>query len=237
MNKSRFKSILFDLMDTIPALWNMVEIKTQEMFDRQLRSNSIDLFKGDIGLTEWLDAFSAAIENQLTKAWNEGADEVGVLPEDMTPEDMAILGGIINEEYNFMYQLGDEIEFLSRQTRELPENEALDQFRSEFDSRLSIWGNRYADVVNQAKLHFGGKTKLVWRMGATEKHCDSCLQLNGIVAYADEWEASGIRPQSPPNGALECGGWNCSCELVTTDERRSYNAYSRLLDIAVSGNV
>jgi hypothetical protein len=231
------KEIIFGVMDAIPALWNMVEIKTQEMFDRQLRSNSIQLFKGEIGLTDWLEGFAGAIDTQLTKAWNEGADEVGVLPEDMTPEDLAILDGIINEEYNFMYSLGDEIELLSRETRELPIDEALDKFRSEFNSRLDIWGNRYADVVNQAKLHFGGKTKLVWKMGATEKHCETCAQLDGIVAYAEEWEQAGIQPQSPPNSVLECGGWNCDCSLETTDARRSYDAFNKLLDIAAAGNL
>lgn len=43
--------------------------------------------------------------------------------------------------------------------------------------------------------------------------------LNGIVAYAREWNEYGIHPQSPPNDLLECGGWRCQCRLVSTAKR------------------
>jgi len=77
----------------------------------------------------------------------------------------------------------------------------------------------------------------VWVIGETEVSCSTCLALNGIVAYASEWEESGVHPQGPQNGALACGGWNCDCSLDTTNARRTRDALGRIMDIAVSGNV
>ena len=223
----------------LKRLAKVIAVKTLEMYQRQLWSYALDFFRGDISDAEFESAFFAAIEGQLTKAWNEGADEVGVLPEDYTDEDNAIIDGIITDEQSYVTDLGvailDAKEALVDPAK-ITDAE-LNAFRSEFGARVDIWSNRYTDVNNQAKLHFGGKEKLVWHLGGTEEHCESCLALSGIVAYAEEWEEAGVHPQGPPNGAISCGGWHCDCTLDTTNERRTRGALGMILDIAVSGNV
>jgi len=72
--------------------------------------------------------------------------------------------------------------------------------------------NVRADSIAEAPL---------WVFDDTAEKCDTCLALNGIVAYAWEWETAGFRPQSPPNALLTCGGWHCECELRHTEKRRS----------------
>ena len=228
-----------DVSIHLERLARNIAVKTLEMYQRQLWSYALDFFRGDMSDAEFESAFFAAIEGQLTKAWNEGADEVGVLPEDFTDEDNAIIEGIIADEQSYVTNLGvailDAIEALV-DPKKITEEE-LNAFRSEFGARVDIWTNRYVDVNNQAKLHFGGKEKLVWRLGATEEHCESCLALDGIVAYAEEWDEAGVHPQGPPNGAISCGGWRCDCTLDSTNERRTRDALGRIMDIAVSGNV
>lgn len=205
--------------------------KTIGAFDRQLWSYSLDLFRsGDD--SAFLDDFIASIDNQLHRAWNEGADEVGVSPEDMTDDDMTRLQAIIDSEYDHVTDLGTDI-LNARQ-----DGDTLDEFRQSFRSRIDMWVNRYTETLNDAKIHFGGKTRLVWRLGATEQHCDTCLQLDGIIAWAEEWEQSDIHPQEPPNRHLECGGWRCDCRLDPTDERRTPRAFDRLTEIAlVAGGI
>jgi hypothetical protein len=228
--------VLFDVCDKISVLWRMVNVKTMEMFDRQLWSYSLEFFRGEISDSEFESDFIAAIENQLTRAWNEGADEVGVTIEEMTEDDLAILQGIINDEIGYLTGLGVDIIDAKDATDGMDEKEALDMFRSQFRPRIDIWASKYDEMVNRAKLHFGNKTRLVWTLGDTE-HCETCSALSGIVAYAYEWEESGITPGESGSTILACGGWNCGCSLQPTDERRSPNALSRLLDIATSGNV
>jgi len=171
------------------------------------------------------------IDQQLTKAWNEGAAAVGVEPEDMSEDDLALLSSIIDSEAEFVPGLAADI-LAAREAQMTPE-----AFEANFGNRADTWANRYPDVVNQATIHFGGKTRLVWRLGQTEEHCTTCAALNGLVAYAEEWEQSGLHPQGPPNDLLECGGWKCDCSLETTDKRRSPRAMDTLINIAMSGNL
>lgn len=231
------KSILFSICDAIPALWHVVTIKTLEMFDRQLWSYALEFFRGEISDDQFESDFIAAIENQLTRAWNEGADEVGTSIEDMTEDDLAILQGLINDEIGYLTGLGVDIIDIKEFTEGMSEKDALDTFRSQFRGRIDIWASKYDEMFNRAKIHFGNKTKLKWELGATEKHCNTCLALNGIVAYAYEWEQTGITPGESGSAVLECGGWACDCKLSETDERRTANAFQTLLDIATSGNV
>jgi len=147
----------------------------------------------------------------------------------MSDEDRAYLKEIIDSEYEHILDLGTAIE--------AAQSDTLEEFRGSFRSRIDLWVSRYTDTVNQARIYFGNRTRLEWIEGDTKDKCESCLALNGIVAFAFEWEQSGVRPQSPPNGALTCGGWECQCRLEVTDKRRTPNALQRIMDIAVASNV
>jgi len=203
-------------------------LKSIETYNRQLWQYTLDLYRGGDGGV-FIDKFTAAIDNQLRRAWNEGARAVGVEPEDMTEDDRNEIKAIIDSEYEHILDLGSAIEG----ARDL----SLDEFRQSFRNRIDLWVSRYTDVINRAKVYFGSKTRLEWTLGETEQHCETCAALNGIVAYAQEWEQAGVHPQSPPNNVLECGGWQCDCSLTQTDRRRSPNALQRIMDIAVAANL
>lgn len=221
-----------DARETVVQLLRRITraLKTYDEYRSRLWQAALRLFNGGKDAS-FISSFARSIDQQLTEAWNEGADAVGVAPEDMTEDDAAMLNGIIDNENTFLEGMGMDI----AEARDSGMTEA--DFENKFGSRVDIWANRYNEVVNEAKVYFGGKQKLVWRLGATEKHCASCKALDGIVAWAQEWDQAGVKPQSPPNNTLECGGWNCDCSLDTTDQRRSANALNRIMDIATAANV
>lgn len=203
------------------------EFKTEGAMNRHLWSAALAFFRDEIDAFVFLDIFIEEIRNQLTRAWNEGARSVDVTPDEMTEGDRLHLDALINSEYNHIIGLAEAIENAKLY------GWTLDQFRSAFRARIDLWSNRYRDVVNEARIWFGGKARLMWRLGATEEHCSTCNMLNGLVAWAEEWDQSQIRPQSPPNPILECGGWKCKCALEPTEQRRGPQAFARLLNIAV----
>jgi len=106
-------------------------------------------------------------------------------------------------------------------------------------SRVQLWANRYNEAYNEGvrliALETGGK--LVWRLGKTEEHCDTCSRLNGIVAYASEWETAQVKPQAAPNEYLTCGGWRCDCSLDPTKKRKTPGALDKILGIIVGGHL
>ena len=226
--------LLADVVDTVPEVKahlkpeTLEALKNANTYGRQLWKYCLDLYRtGDGGA--FLDQFIEAIKNQMTRAWNDGAREVGVEPEEMTDIDLNELKAIIDSEYDHVIDLGEAI-IASR-------GGTLAEFRQQFRNRVDLWVNRYDDAANRAKVYFGGRQRLIWVLGETEEHCATCAALAGIVAFAYEWEQSGIRPQSPPNPVLECEGWHCDCELKPTDKRRSPDALGKLMDIATAANI
>jgi hypothetical protein len=226
--------IVFQAVELVPEVKAHLSDKALEVlksidtYDRQLWKYALDLYRGgDPGV--FITDFVNAISNQLTRAWNAGALEMGVSPKDMTDDDREELRAIINSEYEHILDLGTAITAAQQDT--------IQEFRDTFRPRIELWVSRYTDVKNQAKIYFGGKTRLIWVEGDTKEKCPTCLALNGIVAFAQEWEMSGVRPQSPPNDILVCGGWNCSCTLQVTDKRRSPLALQRIMDIVTAANV
>src|ERR1035437_3546924 len=209
---------------------NPEELKTYGEFRARLWAAAQRLYNGGKD-ANFLGTFARSIDVQLTEAWNEGADDVGVSPEDMTPDDMTILEGIINNENDFIGGVANDI----AADREAGMTPAA--FSTQYGNRVDLWANRYTEVVNTARMKFGKKQRLKWKLGKTEQHCDQCEQLDGVVAWADEWDQADIHPQDPPNRHLMCGGWKCDCTLEPTTDRRTPKAIDILIQLATEDNI
>jgi hypothetical protein len=191
-------------------------IKTVAYFDRVIMAWVNDLYTHAVTEAEFVDRFAELLDQQLTRAWNEGMRQNGLTPDDMTEAWSATLQEIIASEYMYVDQFAADI---------AGGNFTLAQLQS----RAGTWSNRYVDVMNRAVTETAdGKDRLKWTLGATEEHCATCAALNGIVAWAKEWEALGVHPQQPPNNLLDCSGWRCDCSLSPTDQRRTRDAYGRI---------
>lgn len=197
--------------------------KTYDYFLRVLSGDVVDLYRGNITEAQFVDNLAALLDQQLRRAFNEGMRQNGLDPQnDMTDEWEQAYQEIVSSEYQYVDGFAADI------VKGAKDNTGYEQFQA----RAALWANRYNDVVNQAVIITAeGKDRLEWHLGQTEKHCETCKQLDGIVAFAAEWDTAGLKPQSPPNDALECGGWKCDCSLMPTDKRRSPNALNTLLNI------
>jgi len=197
-------------------------IKTVAYYRRALRRAVLDFYRAEIDAFEFIGDMIRLIKEQFTRAWNEGAREVGKEPKDMTEEDAELLQERIDQEQEFILGYASDIETAAAARTPI----------APLYNRVELWVNRYNEVKAEAMIHFGKRVKLEWQLGETEDHCATCLKLNGTVAFAFEWEQSGVRPQSAPNPVLECGGWNCDCRLEVTQRRRTRLAINKLLSIA-----
>lgn len=203
-------------------------LKTEGYYLRVLNRAIRDLYNEHTTEDDFMSTMVNLLDGQMRRAWNEGMRLNGLDPAtDMTTAWEMELQGIIDNEFAFVQRLIDDI----LQTK--LDGRSVDVVLS----RAQLWANRYNDVVNRAKIATApNDKKFEWVLGDTE-HCETCQSLSGIVATAEEWNASKIHPQMPPNPLLKCSGWNCQCELVPTDKRKTANALSRLLDIATARRV
>ena len=202
--------------------------KTVAYFERVLWRSVRELYNGVIDEFGFIDDMTALIEQQFNRAWREGARSVGVDPVlDFTDEDYEIIQMRIDSEYEYIPDFTQAIVDARNA------GERIDQFRN----RVSMWANRYNEIVNDARAWYGERQRLEWKLGKTEEHCATCAALSGIVAFGEEWVQSGFHPQGAPNDLLECGGWQCDCALEPTTRKRTPRALDRLMDLAVSRGV
>jgi len=203
-------------------LWLTSEgMKTLDYLLRVLNTWVYDLWSGEVDKDEFIDRLADVIDQQLTRAWNEGMRENGLDPAtDMTDEWEQELQDIIANEYGYVDGFAADIV------------NGRDGNVAQLQARAAIWANRYRDVVNQAKLSTASKgAKMEWVYNPDKEHCDTCSALNGIVAFASEWQALNVKPQSPPNIYLSCGGWRCGCQLRPTERRRTPKAFDVIMNI------
>jgi hypothetical protein len=108
-------------------------------------------------------------------------------------------------------------------------------------NRAVMWAQRWNEAYEMARhlitLNNGGKEQ--WVIDPAKENCTICSRLNGIVAYAREWDELNVHPRNAPNPILSkakggCEGWHCGCQRRPTDRRRSPKAYDTIMNI-VSG--
>lgn len=179
-----------------------------DQYRTALRSVTRGYWSGVIDLNQFFDEMRTAMNRRLTQAWDEGAAECGIKPDEYTIEEQLALGNAISKE------LSNLPDFALR----IDQNKVNEgKLAPLLDRAGTLWGNRYNDLKNRAKVLACKDQKLEWIIGPTEEHCPSCSRLNGKVKRGSVWQSSGVQPQNPPNGRLQCGGWNCLCELRQTD--------------------
>lgn len=166
----------------------------------------------------------ATVKFGLKDAFEIGAKSVGVEANEIPQDALDERDNIISQEQSHIAGLLDYLSSVAR-SKVKPAPSFLDTVMP----RLEMWVKRFSDVQDRARMFLGKKTRLVWKLGATEQHCETCGGLSGIVAWAQEWEQSGLRPKSPD---LACHGYNCDCSLTPTTKRRTPNALTRIMDIA-----
>ena len=188
-------------------------------FSRDIRGAVRGLWTGVYDFFRFYEEMGRAIERGITSAWYDGAAQCGVLPEELTIDEMKVLRYRISQQTNYLNRFAEVIEAGSK------ENGGK---LTPLMQRAQLWVNRYSDVKNEAQILACGDQKLRWDLGATEQHCRTCYALNGKVKRASFWKKLGVRPQNAPNALLECGGWKCDCDLVVTDEPISRGAMPAL---------
>jgi hypothetical protein len=186
------------------------ETKTYYYYNRQIVSFVGQLFTDSISADDFITVFSTLIYNQLFAAWRDGMAANGLDPSKDFTQDMADkISPIADGEVSHLRGFAADI------------IAARPDGADEILARAGLWSNRYNDVLNMAKMETAPKDKRYkWIYGDTE-HCETCAMLNGKVATAAAWSASGYRPQSPPNPRLSCGGWRCRCKLVETEDKET----------------
>ena len=174
-------------------------------YARAIRANIYRLWAGYAEIWDFDNGMAISIRRGFTRAWHQGAAEMGIKPGELTEEEEQALARNINSDISYVFRFGQDIVAGSK------ENGGLLRVQQR---RGELWINRYNAVRNEARVMAGKNRKLRWVWNPLKEHCSDCGRLNGRVYRARVWDEYGIVPQSP---ALECEGWRCGCQFIQTD--------------------
>ena len=206
-------------------VWNLdPAYKTQDYFEGTVEHLIQQLYNGNMDGSSFIDIMYSLISGQIYDAYVQAWEEDGntlPLPDYL---DSAEKDAVVAQQ-DFVQGFADDIIQAS------VDGEPIDPLLA----RAGLWANQWTSEYNNAVAlitqNEGGN--LIWEFGDTE-HCPECEALNGIVAWASEWDELGVSPQNPPNDKISCQGWRCQCRLTPTEQRRSPKAYDSIIGI-VSG--
>lgn len=182
-------------------------IKSINNYRSAIRSAVRGLWTGNISYDQFVYTMIRAIDSQFPLAWQEGARSVGILPGEMTPEELQRLNEEMFSEYRFIDRFARAI---------IAGNKESGGNLSPLFARAERWVQGYNRLMNIAITYSRSDPKLKWRMGATREHCVDCLNYNGRVYRASTWRRYNIVPRS---WSLSCHGVHCLCTLEVTSER------------------
>lgn len=102
--------------------------------------------------------------------------------------------------------------------------ETLKQLRKEDDLDAQIeasdttdkWTSALDGFYNSVKLAAANNKMLTWNLGSAEKHCKTCLKLDGQRHKASWFFSRGYTPRRPGSNT-DCGGYHCDCSLTDDD--------------------
>lgn len=178
-------------------------------YARNVRGVVRALWSGAIDYDQFYELLSSTVRNGLTRNWYAGAQEAGISPSDLSPQERQKLAEMIYSETSRIDGFASAI---------LEGSKANGGKFADFSSRTNAWSMRAQDAQNTARMMADGDVKLKWVMDPQKEHCPSCAKLSDKVKRASYWQKLGVQPQSPPNPVLKCGGWLCGCSLQPTEE-------------------
>lgn len=147
--------------------------------------------------------FKRAVVDAFGSVFNQGWTDGG--------QDLPVDGEALNWFEARVNQEFGNIDLLFEQAKELRKDDSFDFF-SWVTARADSYTSTLSAIYNTAKL-FASKNKvLFWRLGNTEKHCDTCLKLDGQSHRASWYIARNYIPRMPL-ASMECKGFNCDCHL------------------------
>jgi hypothetical protein len=138
-----------------------------------------------------------AIQRYGKSAYQDGLESGGVDETDLSEDDIRIIGDISVHDTQYITDIVNEIYSETGMTG-TPE------------SRAPLWSKSLTEFYQAGVASADANGIYEWKLGNTEKHCKSCLRMDGQKHRMKDYVRKGIIPQC---SELDCGGYNCDCSL------------------------
>lgn len=167
-----------------------------------------DAVWGFLSSNSHVGTFSRPMSTALVKAYIETSeiayqDGGGELPLDEDTQSYA--KSEIDSQLAYVDNLFSTLKALRKEGGYDPITEAF--------SAAGRWSNALDGFYSSIKLMASGNKMLTWNLGSTERHCETCLSLDGQRHRASWYVSRNYIPRKP-GSSTDCGGYHCDCKLT-----------------------
>jgi hypothetical protein len=180
-------------------------------YDATLTRFAFDVLNGNSDAVDFRRSHKALIRSLALDAYVEGLREGGVSADEMDDEDHAAVRAWIDE------QAAHVNDFAAWLAGGEPRNSEAK--RRELAERVALWVQALDNLGGLGRAAALANTMCTWRVGDTE-HCDTCRELDGARHRLKWFTSKGYIPREVGSDTLECGGYNCMCQLVNEKGER-----------------
>lgn len=160
---------------------------------------------GMTGSSSILAAVRHLVKSAVADSYAEGLKQGGVSFDEMDSDDALM---IIELGENQLAYVTDFV----KAVREARDDKAAQH--DILDNRVPLWVASI-EAAGEYGLASAKRNEMVtWHLGSTREHCKDCRRLNG-QKHRRKWFAERNYFPQMPGAAMECGGYNCLCELRT----------------------
>lgn len=183
--------------------------KTAATFRFQFEAAIRGLWNGSLSPINATTAAESAIRRHLTQAAIEGAAECGISQDEWTTEEWAAVNLFILNQFHYLPGYLSDV---------MSNSQANGGDLTPLLVRAELWINQYGAMQVQMKSLACGNRKMIWVLGGTEDHCETCSFYAGKVYRNSTWNKY-LEPHDllPHGSGLACGGHRCDCDLQPTD--------------------
>lgn len=181
----------------------LTENKSYSSYLTAVRGAIRGLYREQLTLFEFVDNMVSVVERNLIMAWNDGARDCGLKPDEFDRGEILVRDNYITNQFRYILGLGRSVQQDRNRVRI---GESL--------ARAEMWANRWFDIRALASQTVCADIKMLWQWDPAKEHCCDCRAMNGRVYRNSTWRRYGIRPGS---ANLACFGGHCGCKLKPTD--------------------
>lgn len=196
------KTITVTVNTIYPAMKSVNEV-TRE-YEDALTNFAFEVLRGGDAI-DFRRSHKALIRALAGAAYVEGLREGGVDPEDQDDEDRATIAAWVSEQVAYVNDFGAWLADGDPRNSE--------DKRRILGDRIGLWVQALDNLGGLGRASALKNMSVTWRVGDTE-HCDTCRELNGQRHRLKWFTSKGYVPREVGSDTLDCGGYNCQCQLV-----------------------
>jgi len=182
----------------------------QGEYAAKLESAMVGYLTGQTTWTRGRNEFRRTVYSGIAYAFEAGWAAGGADPDNLTPEAIARIGAMTDEEVGFTGDLWAQLkEILAAGLPDNAEDIAQDH--------AANYARTLQGIYNEAIMMADRSRIAIWRLGQTEDHCETCAGLDGNEHTLGWFLDNGYIPQQRGSTTLECGGWRCDCRIEDKD--------------------